>query len=277
MIVGDYAAPQTIEEACALIAAGDARPLAGGNALLLEPSRRQLAGTKLVDLRRIAGLSSITDQDGGLRIGAMATLAALAAAAGDRYPALTEAIQSIGDAQVRNRATVGGNLAERDPGNDLPPVVTVLDAQVQVQGPSGSRVISPDDLTYGGWRKGELITGVILPAPAARTGSAYEKIKHPATLYALCAAAASVTLNADGTVSGCSVAVAGAADAPTKLSAIGRALEGKRVDDATLEAAADRIGELRWRGDHFASAEYRRHLTRVLVQRVLAKAAARAS
>src|SRR5207248_283044 len=127
------------------------------------------------------------------RIGAMTTLAAVAAAAGDRYPALTEAIQSIGDAQVRNRATIGGNLAERDPGNDLPPVMTILGAQVQVQGAGGSRVISPDDLTYGGWRRGELITGVVLPAPAARTGSAYEKIKHPATLYAICGVAASVT------------------------------------------------------------------------------------
>jgi carbon-monoxide dehydrogenase medium subunit len=277
MIVGDYVAPQTLEEACALIAAGDARALAGGNSLLVEPNRRQLVGVKLVDLRRVAGLAGITEQDGGLRIGAMATLAAVAVAAGDRYPALTDAIEQIGDPQVRNRATIGGNLAERDPGNDLPPVITVLDAQVQVQGPSGSRMIVPDDLTYGGWRRGELITGIVLPAPPPRTGSAYEKFKHPATLYAICGVAASVTLGADGTVSACTVAVAGAAGGPTKLSAIPRALEGKRVDDASLAAAVERIGELRWIGDHFASAEYRRHLTRVLVPRALARAATRAS
>jgi len=111
----------------------------------------------------------------------------------------------------------------------------------------------PDDLTYGGWRRGELITGIVLPAPPPRTGSAYEKFKHPATLYAICGVAASVTLGADGTVSACTVAVAGAAGGPTKLSAIPRALEGKRVDDASLAAAVERIGELRWIGDHFAN------------------------
>src|SRR5438270_11054803 len=111
MIVGAYAAPQTLDEAVALLAAGDARALAGGNSLLVEPSRRQLAGVKLVDLRRISGLVGAQPQDGGLRIGALTTLAAVAAATGDRYPALTEAIQAIGDAQARNRASVRGNLA----------------------------------------------------------------------------------------------------------------------------------------------------------------------
>jgi carbon-monoxide dehydrogenase medium subunit len=277
MNVAEYSAPQSLDEALAILSRDPAaRALAGGNSLLVEPSRTRNPGVKLVDLQRISGLVGVQADGGGLRIGAMVPLATAAGAA-SAYPALVEAIATIGDAQVRNRATIGGNLAEGDPGVDLPAVLMALGAQVQLQGAGGSRTIGVDELFASGLGTGELIIAVLLPAPAARSGAAYEKFKHPATLYAICGVAASVTLAGDGTISSATVALTGAVERPTRLSGVEAALAGKSPDVATFAAAAGQIGSsLQFRGDHFASAEYRRHLTGVLTQRALTRAAQRA-
>ncbi len=279
MRIAEYVSARSLDEAIAILAAdGSARALAGGNSLLVEPSRGRLQNAKLVDLGRIAGLAGIQSEDGGLRIGAMTPLAAIAAdkAVAQQYPALAEAVNLIGDAQVRNRATLGGNLAEGEPGADLPAVMIALGAQVHVQGSKGSRAVSAEEVAAGALAQGELITGVSLPRPAPRTGAAYEKFKHPATLYAICGVAASVTLGANG-VDRCVVAVVGATEAPTRLRGVEAALQGKGSGPSEVAAAAKQSGEgASFRGDHFASPEYRRHLTGVLAQRALAKAIERA-
>jgi len=285
MKLAGYHAPQNLNEAITLLADNAvARPLAGGNSLLVEPSRSRIGDAELVDLRRIAELSGIQSRDGGVWIGATTPLVRIAddATVQVRFLALAEAVRSIGDAQVRNRATVGGNLADQDPEADLPAAVLALAAQIEVRGPGGSRTIAADDLNGGPARtslaRGELITGVLLPAPAARSGSAYEKIKHPATLYAICGVAASVTLTASGSVSSCRVAVTGATESATRLPAVEAALVGQRPDPDALGAALGQDAQsLIFRGDRFASAEYRRHLTRVLVQRAVTRAVERAS
>lgn len=283
MKVAQYTAPSSLADALAALAEGtDARPLAGGSSLLVEPSRATLDGARLVDLAKIPELTGIRSVDDGLWIGAMTTLAEIAdnKAVDEQHPALAEATRSVGDAQVRNRGTLGGNLADPDPGTDLPAAILALGAKIAVEGRDGKRDIGDADVGAGTLRSvlkpGELIVGVTLPE-AKGAGSAYEKFKHPATLYAVCGVAARVTLGADGAVAACAVAVTGATVAPTRLRGVEGALRGKQPDAAAIQAAAALASEaVGFTGDRFASVEYRKHLTSVLARRALARAVERA-
>lgn len=282
-MTGDgYAAPRSVDEAVALLAKNPgARVLAGGHNLLVEPGRRALAGALLVDLGRIDALAGIRPQkDGRLEIGAMTTLAAIAASDAIRaaYPAFAEAARSMGDAQMRNRATLGGSLASSDPEAALPALALALDATIQVTGPRGARTVgaadAPPRMPLG---SGEVITAVALPAPAPRSGVAYVSCANAATLHALCGIAASVTLAQDGTVSACRVAVTGATERPERLAGVEQALAGRAMSAEALAAAANAAGTGQaFRGDLFASADYRAHLARVLTGRALKQAIERA-
>jgi carbon-monoxide dehydrogenase medium subunit len=256
-----YAAPTSLEEAIALLSQNTgARVVAGGHRLLVEPERSRLAGGLVVDLRRIPGLAGIeTQPDGRLKIGAMATLAAIASsgAVQNGWRALAEAAQGSEDAQIRNRATIGGSLAFGDPEADLPAAILALDAKVEKSGP--------------------VITGFLFPAAARRPGSAYEKMRHPATLRAICGVAASISLGENGAVSTAGVALTGAADRAARLAAVENALLNQQPRPELLAAAAAAAREqLTFRGDHFASADYRRHLAGVIAERALRRAVERA-
>ena len=164
-----YAAPGSLDEAVSLLAKNsDARVLAGGHGLLVEPGRSRVANSLLVDLRKVPGLAGIdADKSGGVKIGAMTTLAAIAADAGLRKtcPALALAAETTGDPQMRNRATLGGSIAGSDPEADLPAIALALDATIQVTGPKGARSVKADDL-FGGKASlaaGDVITAVVLP------------------------------------------------------------------------------------------------------------------
>jgi carbon-monoxide dehydrogenase medium subunit len=282
-MIGDgYAAPRSVEDAVALLTKNpEARVLAGGHGLLVEPGRRGIAGKLLVDLGRIQGLDGIErEKDGAVKIGAMATLAAIAAsdAVKAASPMLADAAASIGDIQMRNRATLGGTLASSDPEAVLPAIALALEAVVHVSGPTGTRsAAAPEGPPRKPLGAGEVITAITFPAAAKRSGAAYEAFTNPATLSALCGVAAAVTLGADGTVSSCRLALTGATDRPERLPAVEQLLSGKRPDATTLSAAAARAGEgLAFRGDVMASAEYRAHLARVLTERAVRKALDRA-
>jgi carbon-monoxide dehydrogenase medium subunit len=287
MTSGGYAAPRTLDEAVALLSKNpDARVLAGGSGLLVEPNRSRLADCLLVDLRRIQGLTGIErDSAGAVKIAAMTTLSATADHELIRttYPTLAEAVLSTGDAQFRNRATIGGSLASTDPDADLPALALMLDAVIQMVGSKGSRSIRADEMFAGGHptapRSDEVITAVILPAPAARSGTAYEVLRSPATLSPICGVAASVTLGGDGAVAAARVALAGAAEHPCRMLSVEKALAtNKRLTREAVTAAAASAGQgATFHGDVFASVEYRRHLARVLTERALAKALDRAA
>lgn len=282
MTAAGYAAPRTIDEAVSLLKEKNARVLAGGHTLLVEPSRSRLADARLVDLRRIPGLAGIdADAGGGVRIGAMATLSAIAAseAVKKSWPTLAEVAAATGDAQLRNRATLGGSLAGGSPDADLPALALVLDAAVQVTGPNGTRTVNADDFFSGGHAAArDIITAVTVPAPAPRSGLAYQVQRHPATLAPLCGVAAAITVGADGTVSAARVAVTGAAERVARLPGVEKSLIGKAAGEAAVALAAQASGEgLTFRGDLYGSADYRRHLTRVLAGRALKQALARAA
>jgi carbon-monoxide dehydrogenase medium subunit len=285
MTSGGYAAPRSLDEAVSLLAKNsDARILAGGHGLLVEPSRSRIAGSLLVDLRKIPGLAGIErEPSGGVKIGAMTTLSAIAADEVIRqaYPALAYAAQMTGDAQLRNRATIGGSIATVDPEADLPALALMLNATIHAVGPKGSRTLGADQWFAAGQSSGlgsgEVITAVELPAPDGRSGTAYQSQRNPATLSPLCGVAASVTLGADGAVAACRVVLSGASERPTRLHAVEKMLASTKPSETAVAAAAAAASEgAAMRGDLFASAEYRAHLARVLTGRALKLALERA-
>lgn len=281
----DYAVPDTLEAAITLLNDNPgARILAGGHSLLTEMKLRHTSPPLLVDLRKIRSLRGVHPRsgNGSLRLGAMTPYAEIVAVRDVRehYPALVEALNNIGDAQVRNRGTIGGNLAYNDPAADLPAVALALEATINTVGPKGARTIPAEVFIVGPFETdlepGDIITWVDLPPSTAGTGSAYEKFKNPANSYAICGIAAKVMVAADG-IRGCRVAVTGATEHATRLREVEAALEGKKPTAQDIAAAAERAGQgVSFVSDLYASAAYRAHLTRVLTERALTRAVARA-
>jgi len=283
----DYVAPDSLQEAVQLLSQNvGASILAGGHSLMPDMKLRRMAPSLLVDLRKLQALRGIGGREsaGALRIGAMTTCAEIAASEEVRknYHALAEAALSIGDPQVRNCSTIGGNLAYNDPAADLPAVALAFEATINTVGPDGTRAILANELIIGPFKTrlapSEIITSVDFPAHVAGAGSAYEKFKHPASGYAICGIAAMVVPVANGTVGKCRVAVTGAASRATRLRAVETALEGHEPSVGNIAAAAGRVldEELSFATDLFASAEYRAHLTQVLIERALTRAVERA-
>jgi carbon-monoxide dehydrogenase medium subunit len=273
-----YAAPCSLEEALAALAESpDNQAIAGGNGLLTELKRGELRVGQLVDLRQLDELRGVTlNDDGRLRVGALTTLTELMAdptvRAAHLPGVLGDAVEVAGDVQTRNRATVGGTLASAAVGSDLLAALLVLDATVEVAGASGTRVTAVSSFLDGsaGLTGGELVTAVEV-APA-EPGSAYVRQANRATLHAISGVAATVALAGDGTVASCRIAVTGALATAQRLSEVEELVAG-RVPPVTIPA--DHL-DLPWIGNHFASAEYREHLTKVLVGRALDAAVARA-
>jgi carbon-monoxide dehydrogenase medium subunit len=276
-----YHRPTTVEEAVALLSQlEESRPLAGGHSLLPAMKLRFSVPEALVDIGRIPDLDSI-ESNGGIRIGATATHAAIASSqpVQDGAAALAEAAAVIGDRQVRNRGTIGGSLAHSDPGADYPTVVTALGATITAVGTGGSREIAAADFFTGlfatALEPGELITAVHVPAGGAGTGSAYVKHKHPASGYAVVGVAAVVTV-AGGSCTSARLVIGGVTGVPVEISATGLVGTSGSADDLTA-AAAEVPGALTdVLGDTYASAEYRTHLATVLAKRAVAAALDRA-
>jgi carbon-monoxide dehydrogenase medium subunit len=280
----EYAAPQSLDEAVALLKKNTgARILGGGHSLLTEMKLQRISPPMLVDLRNIQALRGIARRsDGGLRIGAMTTLVEIAEEKDiqERYAALAEAAKSTSDPQIRNCSTLGGNLAYGDPAADLPAALLVFEATLNIFAPRGTRTIRADEFIAQSLKTGlatdEIITSFDLASVAVSTDSAYEKITNRATGGAICGVAVNAMRASDGTLGACRVAVTGATKHAMRLPAVEAALKGKQPTAETL-AAADWVGEEQnFISDLASSAEYRAHLTRVLTKRALTRAIARA-
>jgi carbon-monoxide dehydrogenase medium subunit len=235
----------------------------------------------LIDIGRIGELKGISAQNGSVRIGALTTHAMIAAS-GDVPRVLSEAAGLIGDPQVRNRGTIGGNIAHADPASDLPTVLTALGATIHVTGSNGSRSIMAGDFFTGLFATAladdEIVTAIEVPRGGAGSGSAYAKLSNPASRYAMVGAAAVVTVSG-GTCTAAGVAVGGLVPSATRAKSVEAALVGKSLDEATLAAAAEAVqGDLGEDviGDIHASAAYRQAMAPVYVKRALTAAAQRA-
>lgn len=280
----DYYRASTVNEAVTLMQQHPgARFLAGGHSLLPVMKLRLADPGTLIDIGRIDGLRGIKPlRDGGFEIGALTPHAEVAAAT-DLPRALTEAAGWIGDPQVRNRGTVGGNIAHADPASDLPTVLTALGALINIAGPNGERQVAAKDFFIDMFitdlAENEIVTSVRIVPSAAVTGSAYTKLFNPASRYAMVGAAAVITMG-NGRCQAASVAIGGLTSKATLLPAVAAALVGNPVDDDLIAGAAERVLDNLDAddilGDIHASADYRRAMAPVFVQRALAKAVERA-
>jgi carbon-monoxide dehydrogenase medium subunit len=282
----DYVAPGSLDEAVSrLTSSGDARILAGGQGLLTDVKSGRESPALLVDLRNVPDLTEIGRTTNGVfPCGAMVTLDRLAASQPvfGTDSALSDCLRVFGDPQVRNRATVGGSLANRHAGVDLPAVALALGATINTVGPDGRHSRHADAFTVRpsgeSLRSGEIATAVDWPVDAPGTGSAYQKVSNPGSGLALCGAAASVVVGTDGTVDSCRVALTGATERTVRLPKVEAALTGQAATADSSKAAAGRVNEegLSFLGDLAAPADYRAHLAEILVGRALARASERA-
>lgn len=260
-----------------------AKLLAGGHSLIPLLKFRLATPAALIDIGRLDELKGISVTDGRVRIGALTTHAELAASSelAERCPALGEAAGLIGDPAVRNRGTIGGNVAHADPASDLPTVLRALDATIAVTMDDGERSIPAADFFEGMMETAlgdhDIVTAIEVPAAGAGQGQAYVKFSHPASRYAVVGAAAAVTL-VGGTVGVVAVALGGLVPAARRAASVEEALAGQApTADAIAAAAAAVSADLGddLIGDIYASAEYRRAMAPVCVKRALRAAVER--
>lgn len=281
----DYHVAKTVDDAVALLEqyGDEAKLLAGGHSLLPTMKLRMAQPGHLIDLGRIDGLSYIREEGDHVALGALTTYSQIVRSELlHRYFALLpEGTEQIGDQQVRNRGTIGGSVAHSDPAADMPGLVLALKAGIVVQGPNGKREIAADDffldLFTTALEPNEVVTEIRVPKLPAHSGSAYEKLANRASHYAVAGSAVVVTLNADGTCASASVVITGASVKPTRASAVEAALVGKKLDEATIAAAASHAADgLELVEDIHGSKAYRAQMTTVVTKRALARAVERA-
>lgn len=279
----DYLRVETVEDALDALAGtdGDAQLLAGGHGLLPELKTGGAAPDVLVDIGPVDRLASIEATDEGVVIGALATHADLvdSEAVAARVPELAAAAPQVGDLQIRNRGTVGGNLVEAAPGADLPAAMLAGEATIHVESPSGSRTLAATDFFTGGGETAidddELLVELTLPGTAH---GAYVKKTNPATGYAMVGVAAALA-GIEGGLSEPRVAVTGVTDSPCRLPTVEDALAGLSPDDPDgIAAAATRaredIHEEHLYGDAQASGAFRLELLGPHVERAVREAIA---
>jgi carbon-monoxide dehydrogenase medium subunit len=281
----EYHRPSSVQEAVALLeqSGGEAKVLAGGHSLLPLLKLRLAEPRALIDIGRLPGMTGIQSQGGELVIGSLTTHAAIATSdtAKQAAPLLAEAANVIGDQQVRNRGTIGGSLAHADPAGDFPAVILALEAQIKAVGPNGERTIPATDffvdMLTSALGESEILTEIRIPALPSGSGTAYLKMDHPASHYALCGVAAIVQLGGSGAVEQVRVGVTGVGPKAYRATGVENALRGQSASAESVEQAAQHAADgIDALGDIHASTEYRSHLARVFARRALNEAIARA-
>ena len=274
----DYQRAASVDDAIAKLAApGGGKVIAGGHSLVpLMKLRLSEPGT-LVDISRIPGLSGIKDAGGKIEIGATTTHTEIASSKllRDTCPMIAEAAAEIGDPQVRNRGTIGGSLAHADPAADFPAVVLALDADIVLKGKGGSRTVKASAFFRGFYdvdlAPGELIVAVqFAPVKSA----AYAKLHQRASHYAIVGVAAALDVKG-GAIQSARIGLTGATTHAVRLTALEKALAGKKADGiaAAAAAAASEVTEVN--ADLHASADYRKAMIPVFVRRAVERALAR--
>lgn len=281
----DYHAPRSLDEAIALLGrlGEDAKILSGGQSLLPLLKLRLGEVTDLVDIGRIEGLDHIGEEGERLNIGARVTEAALerSTLVRDRYPILLDTARVIADPLVRNRATVGGNLAHADPANDHPATMLALDAEVVAAGPGGERMISVREFFTGFFgtalEAGEILTEIRVPVHRKGDGGAYIKLERKVGDFAAAGAAVQLRLAGDGTIASAGVGLTNAGNKPVFAVEAGEYLVGKAPDDAVIaEAARLASAAASPSADRRGPVDYKVRMAAVLTGRAIRKALERA-
>ena len=279
----DYHAPRSVADAIQLLGqlGPDAKLLAGGHSLLPMMKLRFAQPAHLIDLNRIPSLRGIREEGGTIVIGAMTSENDLIASQllQAKLPLLPDAARFIADPQVRNRGTIGGDIAHGDPGNDHPAISIALDAVFVLEGPNGQRQVKADGFFLGTYMtdmaEDEILVEIRVPAFATNTGSAYEKLKRKTGDWAT--AAAAVVLRIDGgVVSHARIALTNLAPTAVRAADAEAALLGKPLTEATIaDAAAKACAICDPADDLRGDAEYKTAMAGQMLRRAIAKAAAR--
>jgi aerobic carbon-monoxide dehydrogenase medium subunit len=281
----DYYRAKSVAEAGDLLRKNPgAKLLAGGHSLIPLLKLRLASPAALIDIGRIAELKGISANAGVVRIGALTTHAELAASPviRDACPALAEAAKQIGDPAVRNRGTIGGNIAHADPASDLPTVLTALDARFVVSSGGQSKTADARAFFTGlmatTLAENDLLVAVEVPVKQAGQGQAYVKFSHPASRYAVIGVAAVISANG-GKCTSAAVGLGGLTPRALRAPAVEKAITGQTLSPNTIENAAAQVARDLGDdilGDVFASAAYRKAVAPVWVKRALTAAADRA-
>jgi len=281
----DYHSPATIDEALALLAQhGDkAKILAGGQSLLPMLKLRLGQAGVLIDIGRVPGLEYIKEEGGTLKIGAATRESALERSEliRSKYPILLDTAAVIADPLVRNRATVGGNLAHSDPANDHPATMLALGATIVARGPKGERTIPIGEFFTGifstALAPNEILTEIRIPIPPPRSGGAYRKLERKVGDFATAAAAVQLTLGAGGEVVQVGIGLTAMGETPVKATDAEAYLKGKKANGAAITEASRRAAAATDpTADRRGAIEYKREMARVLTERALRQAIQRA-
>ena len=279
-----YHRPRSLQNAIGLLAeyGENVRVVAGGHSLIPMMKLRLAKPEHLVDLQDLTELRGIGSEPGTLVIGAMTTQHELIGSEllADKCPILRETSLQIADPQVRYCGTLGGNLANGDPGNDMPAVMLALDAIYRVRGPSGERDVPARDFYKGIYSTaladGEILTSLRIPLPAEGHGWAYEKQKRKVGDYATAAAAVVLTMSG-GACTSAAIALTNVGDTPLLAQHASEALVGTNVDEPAIAEAARRAQQIaNPSADGRGPVDFRIHLAGVMVRRAIARAKQRA-
>jgi len=276
-----YHAPETLAKALALLTehGDDAKLLAGGQSLIPILALRLSRFAHLIDLGGVAELRGVEKQDGGFRVGAMTTQAAIErhAELGRLVPLLARATPWIGHFQIRNRGTLGGSIAHADPAAEYPAVALTLDAELEIAGRSGMRRVPARDFFVSTWMTAvepdEVLAAVHFPERGERSGFAIDEVARRLGDFALAGAACAVELDGRARLSRAAIGLFGVASTPRRAASAEKALLGASARDLDLEAVGQAaIADMEPNDDVHASADYRRKVGAVLVGRVLGRA-----
>lgn len=281
----EYLRPKSLPEAVALLQQhGDsAKILSGGQSLIPMMKLRLARPSHLIDINRIPGLSYIKEEGGFLKVGGLTREAELESSAlvRSKYPLLLDTATVIADPQVRNLATVGGNLAHGDPANDHPATMIALGAQIVATGPKGERVIQIDDffvsLFTTSLKQDELLTEIRIPAALPKSVGAYFKLERKVGDFATAAVAVQLTLDDKGAVQKVGIGLTNVGPTPLRAKKAEDALRGKKPNQAAVAQAAQLASDQAQPGsDLRGPAEYKKGVIKELTKRALARALERA-
>ena len=281
----EYLRPQTVPEAVAMLQkhGDEAKILSGGQSLIPMMKLRLARPAYLIDINRIRGLSYIKEDGGFLKIGGLTRESELESSQliHSKYPLLLDTARVIADPQVRNLATVGGNLAHGDPANDHPATMTAFGAQVVATGGKGDRVIPIEEffvtLFATSLQQDEILTEIRIPVPPPKSGGAYFKLERKVGDFATAAAAVQLTLDGSGSIQKVGMALTNVGPTPIKAKKAEDFLKGKKPDLAAIDQAAKlAIEDIQPGSDLRGPAEYKKGLAKELTRRAIIRAVERA-
>ncbi|MFL5721585.1 MAG: FAD binding domain-containing protein [Chloroflexota bacterium] len=274
----DYQRPASVDEALTAISGGDVKILAGGQSILPLLKMRLASADTLVDIGRLTDLRGMREQaDGGYEVGALTTYADIIA--GTTLPWVAEAVEGIGDVQVRNRGTVGGSIAHSDPASDLPAIALALDYSAALRSVGGERTVPLDGFFEGAFQTAaapdELLVAIRRgPVPAGAQG-AYKKLEQPASGYSIVGVAAVIAFSG-GSVTHARIGITGVGEAPYRAKAVEEALLTSDGSQSAVAAAAEHAADGQLvNSDIHADREYRSRMAVVYTRRAIEAALGR--